>query len=253
MIGPSGSGKSTLLRCVNLLEEPTSGQDLRRGHRDHRPRHRRRQAARRIGMVFQQFNLFPHLTVLSNLTIAQQKVLRRGKRRRGRGRAPQPRERVGLAEKEDAYPAHLSGGQQQRVAIARALSMDPDMMLFDEPTCALDPGAGRRRARGDEGPRRRGHDDDGGHPRDGLRPRGRPTSWSSWTAASSSRRATPPRCSATPSTSGRKGSSPRSSERAVASNALAAGPWSRNTLPAGSRACRSIPPRLERRSYGAPP
>ena len=138
VIGPSGSGKSTLLRCVNRLEEPTSGTIVIEGV-DITDREVDLDEVRsRIGMVFQSFNLFPHLSVMRNLTIAQQRV-----RRRSRGEAEEVAgrnlEKVGLLEKADAYPAHLSGGQQQRVAIARALSMDPDMMLFDEPTSALDP------------------------------------------------------------------------------------------------------------------
>ena len=138
VIGPSGSGKSTLLRCVNLLEEPTSGQIFVEGIEITDPDIDVDKVRSRIGMVFQQFNLFPHLSVLSNLTIAQQKVRKRGKAEAVET-ARRNLERVGLAEKENAYPAHLSGGQMQRVAIARALSMDPDMMLFDEPTSALDP------------------------------------------------------------------------------------------------------------------
>jgi polar amino acid transport system ATP-binding protein len=138
VIGPSGSGKSTLLRCVNLLEEPTSGQIFVEGIEITDPDIDVDKVRSRIGMVFQQFNLFPHLSVLSNLTIAQQKVRKRGKAEAVET-ARRNLQRVGLAEKENAYPAHLSGGQMQRVAIARALSMDPDMMLFDEPTSALDP------------------------------------------------------------------------------------------------------------------
>ena len=138
VIGPSGSGKSTLLRCVNLLEAPTSGRILIEGDEITDPDADVDKLRSRIGMVFQQFNLFPHMTALRNLTIAQQKV-------RGRSKdeavevARRNLAKVGLADREGAYPAHLSGGQQQRVAIARALSMDPDMMLFDEPTSALDP------------------------------------------------------------------------------------------------------------------
>jgi polar amino acid transport system ATP-binding protein len=138
VIGPSGSGKSTLLRCVNRLEEPTSGTIWVEGIDICDPETELDQVRSRIGMVFQQFNLFPHLTVLRNLTIAQQRVRKRGKDE-AVAVARKNLEKVGLAEREDAYPAHLSGGQQQRVAIARALSMDPDMMLFDEPTSALDP------------------------------------------------------------------------------------------------------------------
>ncbi|WP_281966056.1 amino acid ABC transporter ATP-binding protein [Serinicoccus marinus] len=138
VIGPSGSGKSTLLRCVNRLEEPTAGQVLIEGIDITDPETELDAVRSRIGMVFQQFNLFSHMTVLRNLTIAQQRVKKRG-RKEAEQVARANLERVGLTEKVDAYPAHLSGGQQQRVAIARALSMDPDMMLFDEPTSALDP------------------------------------------------------------------------------------------------------------------
>ncbi|AXH97336.1 amino acid ABC transporter ATP-binding protein [Ornithinimicrobium avium] len=138
VIGPSGSGKSTLLRCVNRLEEPTSGQIFVEGIDITDPDTELDKVRSRIGMVFQQFNLFPHMTVLRNLTIAQQRVKGRGKTEAEKV-ARANLDRVGLADKEGAYPAHLSGGQQQRVAIARALSMNPDMMLFDEPTSALDP------------------------------------------------------------------------------------------------------------------
>jgi len=138
VIGPSGSGKSTLLRCVNMLETPTSGKIFVAGdeitHRDADVD----QLRARIGMVFQQFNLFPHMTVLRNLTIAQEKVKGR-KKDEAVEIARSTLAKVGLSEKESAYPAHLSGGQSQRVAIARALAMSPDMMLFDEPTSALDP------------------------------------------------------------------------------------------------------------------
>jgi polar amino acid transport system ATP-binding protein len=138
VIGPSGSGKSTLLRCVNLLEQPERGQVFVRGeditdrdcHLDDARKH--------IGMVFQQFNLFPHLSVLANCTIAQTTVLKR-KPAEAEQVARANLDRVGLNDKVSAYPAQLSGGQQQRVAIARALSMDPALMLFDEPTSALDP------------------------------------------------------------------------------------------------------------------
>jgi polar amino acid transport system ATP-binding protein len=138
VIGPSGSGKSTLLRCINRLEESNSGQILIDGEDMTDPDANVDILRSRIGMVFQSFNLFPHLTVERNLTIAQQRVLRR-KKGAAKETARRNLERVGLIDKIDAYPAHLSGGQQQRVAIARALSMDPDMMLFDEPTSALDP------------------------------------------------------------------------------------------------------------------
>jgi polar amino acid transport system ATP-binding protein len=138
VIGPSGSGKSTLLRCVNLLETPTSGKIFVEGVEITDPDIDVDKIRSRIGIVFQSFNLFPHLSVLRNLTIAQQRVKNRSKEESVQV-ARRNLEKVGLAEKVDAYPAHLSGGQQQRVAIARALSMDPDMMLFDEPTSALDP------------------------------------------------------------------------------------------------------------------
>jgi polar amino acid transport system ATP-binding protein len=138
IIGASGSGKSTLLRCVNLLEQPTSGHILIEGIEITDPDCDVDGVRRRIGMVFQQFNLFPHLTVLRNLTIAQRRVLRRPKAEAD-ATALAMLERVGLSDKADAYPAHLSGGQQQRVAIARSLCMNPDMMLFDEVTSALDP------------------------------------------------------------------------------------------------------------------
>ena len=138
VIGPSGSGKSTLLRCVNRLEEIQSGRILIEGQ-DITDDETNVDALRsKIGMVFQSFNLFPHLSVLRNLTIAQRRALKRDK---GEAEEVARRnlERVGMLDKIEAYPAHLSGGQQQRVAIARALSMDPDMMLFDEATSALDP------------------------------------------------------------------------------------------------------------------
>ena len=138
VIGPSGSGKSTLLRCVNRLEEPNSGRILIEGDDITDPDADVDAMRTRIGMVFQSFNLFPHLSVMRNLTIAQRRVLKRSKTEADEI-ARQTLERVGLLDKVHAYPAHLSGGQQQRVAIARALSMQPDMMLFDEPTSALDP------------------------------------------------------------------------------------------------------------------
>jgi polar amino acid transport system ATP-binding protein len=138
VIGASGSGKSTLLRCVNRLEEPTSGTILIEGIDITDPDTDTDAVRRKIGMVFQRFNLFNHLSVLENVTIAQRKVL-------GRSKAEAERigmenlDRVGVAEKAGDFPRRLSGGQQQRVAIARALSMEPDMMLFDEATSALDP------------------------------------------------------------------------------------------------------------------
>ncbi len=138
VIGPSGSGKSTLLRCVNRLEEPTSGTILIEGDDMTDPDADVDRLRTRIGMVFQQFNLFPHLNVLGNLTIAQTKVLKRS-RAESEAVARSVLDRVGLSDKIAEYPIRLSGGQQQRVAIARALAMNPDMMLFDEPTSALDP------------------------------------------------------------------------------------------------------------------
>jgi polar amino acid transport system ATP-binding protein len=138
IIGPSGSGKSTLLRCVNLLEQPTGGQVFVAGveltHRDCDID----KARRATGMVFQQFNLFSHLSVRDNVTISLRKVLKM-KSAEANARADVLLDRVGLADKASAYPAQLSGGQQQRVAIARALAMEPSVMLFDEATSALDP------------------------------------------------------------------------------------------------------------------
>ncbi len=138
VIGPSGSGKSTLLRCVNRLEEPTSGQIFVEGIDICDPEVDVHAVRSRIGMVFQQFNLFPHMSVLGNLCVAQRRVKNRSKAEAVEV-ARANLAKVGLADRENSYPAHLSGGQQQRVAIARALSMNPDMMLFDEPTSALDP------------------------------------------------------------------------------------------------------------------
>ena len=138
VLGPSGSGKSTLLRCLNRLEEPNGGQILIDGEDITDPDADVDQLRTNIGIVFQQFNLFPHLTVLKNLTVAQTGVLGRPKAE-AISIAREMLERVGLSDKTHDYPAHLSGGQQQRVAIARALSMKPKMMLFDEPTSALDP------------------------------------------------------------------------------------------------------------------
>jgi polar amino acid transport system ATP-binding protein len=138
VIGPSGSGKSTLLRSVNLLEEPTGGKILIEGIDITDPDIDIDNVRTRIGMVFQSFNLFPHMSVLGNLTIAQRRVKKRDKAESEKI-AHEMLARVGMAHKADAYPPQLSGGQQQRVAIARALCMNPDMMLFDEPTSALDP------------------------------------------------------------------------------------------------------------------
>ena len=138
VIGPSGSGKSTLLRCVNLLEQPTGGTVEVLGVDVTDPDVDIDRVRTHVGMVFQQFNLFAHKTVLENCTVAQRQVLKRPRAEAERI-ARANLERVGLADRADALPAQLSGGQQQRVAIARALSMDPQLMLFDEPTSALDP------------------------------------------------------------------------------------------------------------------
>ena len=138
VIGPSGSGKSTLLRCVNMLETPTSGTIHVGADEMTDPDVDIDRVRRRIGMVFQSFNLFPHLTVLRNLTVAQTKVLKRSKSEAEKI-ARENLERVGMAHKEESFPAQLSGGQQQRIAIARALAVKPKLMLFDEPTSALDP------------------------------------------------------------------------------------------------------------------
>ncbi|MBQ0922478.1 amino acid ABC transporter ATP-binding protein [Saccharopolyspora endophytica] len=138
VIGPSGSGKSTLLRCVNLLEEPSAGKVSVDGAELTDPDTDLDGSRRHVGMVFQQFNLFSHLSVLENLTVAQRKVLGRSKEEAEKV-AEENLAKVGLSEKAGSMPAQLSGGQQQRVAIARALSMNPHVMLFDEPTSALDP------------------------------------------------------------------------------------------------------------------
>ena len=138
VIGPSGSGKSTFLRCLNLLERPTSGQILFEGV-DITSRKCNINAIRqKMGMVFQQFNLFPHLTVRKNITLAPVQ-LKRMTQEQADARADELLKRVGLYDKADVYPRALSGGQRQRIAIVRALAMDPDVMLFDEPTSALDP------------------------------------------------------------------------------------------------------------------
>ena len=138
IIGPSGSGKSTFLRCINLLETPTSGDIIINGEKINDPSVDIFRVRQRMGMVFQHFNLFPHMTVLENLTLAPIQVLGMDKAA-AEQRAMELLARVGLADKRDAYPSKLSGGQKQRVAIARSLCMDPEIMLFDEPTSALDP------------------------------------------------------------------------------------------------------------------
>ncbi|MBR2452780.1 MAG: amino acid ABC transporter ATP-binding protein [Clostridia bacterium] len=138
IIGPSGSGKSTYLRSLNLLELPTSGAIVFEGTDITDPKTNINLHRQKMGMVFQQFNLFPHMNVLKNLTIAPMKLLKMDKAE-ATEKAMALLERVGLADRSEAYPAQLSGGQKQRVAIVRALMMSPDVMLFDEPTSALDP------------------------------------------------------------------------------------------------------------------
>ena len=138
IIGPSGSGKSTFLRCLNLLEEPTGGHIYFDNTDITDPKVNINTHRQKMGMVFQQFNLFPHMTVLKNMTISPIKVLGLSKQE-AEERAMKLLERVGLADRANAYPSQLSGGQKQRVAIVRALCMQPDVMLFDEPTSALDP------------------------------------------------------------------------------------------------------------------
>ena len=138
VLGPSGSGKSTLLRCLNRLEEPTAGQIIFEGQDITSPKTNINKVREHMGMVFQQFNLFPHKDALHNVMLAQMKVLGRSKADAERI-AREQLDRVGLADRADHFPAELSGGQQQRVAIARALAMEPHVMLFDEATSALDP------------------------------------------------------------------------------------------------------------------
>ncbi|WP_288479558.1 amino acid ABC transporter ATP-binding protein [uncultured Clostridium sp.] len=138
VIGPSGSGKSTFLRCLNLLEVPTSGKIIFEGNNITDKKTDINKIREKMGMVFQQFNLFPHKTVLDNLTIAQINVKKKSVED-SKKKALELLEKVGLVDKANAYPNSLSGGQKQRIAIARALAMEPDVMLFDEPTSALDP------------------------------------------------------------------------------------------------------------------
>jgi len=138
VIGPSGSGKSTFLRCLNRLEEPTGGNIYLDGVNITDKKVNINHHRQKMGMVFQQFNLFPHMTVLKNMTAAPMKLLKVQKND-AEQKAMELLKRVGLEEKAEAYPSQLSGGQKQRVAIVRALAMNPDVMLFDEPTSALDP------------------------------------------------------------------------------------------------------------------
>jgi len=138
VIGPSGSGKSTFLRCLNLLEKPTSGKIIFEGYDITDPATDINKLRQKMGMVFQNFNLFPHLTVLENITLAPV-TLELMNREAAEKNAAALLERIGLSDKAGAYPRHLSGGQQQRIAIIRALAMNPNVMLFDEPTSALDP------------------------------------------------------------------------------------------------------------------
>ena len=138
VVGPSGSGKSTFLRCLNLLEEPTSGHIFFEGTDITDPKTDIDKHRQKMGMVFQQFNLFPHMDIMKNLTIAPMKLQGKGQKE-AEEEAMGLLERVGLADRAHAYPSQLSGGQKQRIAIVRALCMKPDVMLFDEPTSALDP------------------------------------------------------------------------------------------------------------------
>ncbi len=138
IIGPSGSGKSTFLRCLNLLEVPTKGDVFVEGQRITDPKININAVRQKMGMVFQQFNLFPHLSVMDNITLAPIKIKKIAKPE-AQEKAMELLRKVGLTDKAKAYPAQLSGGQKQRIAIARALAMEPDIMLFDEPTSALDP------------------------------------------------------------------------------------------------------------------
>ena len=138
IVGPSGSGKSTVLRCMNLLEVPTTGQIIFEGTDITDKKVNIDEVRQRIGMVFQNFNLFPNMTVLDNITLAPMRLKKLSKEEANK-KAEVLLDRVGLLDKKDSYPSQLSGGQKQRIAIARALAMEPDMMLFDEPTSALDP------------------------------------------------------------------------------------------------------------------
>ena len=166
VIGPSGSGKSTFLRCLNLLEEPTAGTITFDGTVITDPKVDIDAVRRQMGMVFQHFNLFPNMTIRRNITLAPVRTKLMSQAEADEAAMALLR-RVNLEDKADSYPAQLSGGQKQRIAIVRALAMKPKLMLFDEPTSALEGGPGR-----DEGAGPGGHDHGGGHPRDGLRPGG---------------------------------------------------------------------------------
>lgn len=138
VIGPSGSGKSTFIRCLNLLETPTNGEIYIDGQQINDPKADINALRQKMGMVFQHFNLFPHKTVIDNITLAPT-LLKKSSKEEARAKALELLKKVGLMDKADSYPSELSGGQKQRVAIARALAMNPEIMLFDEPTSALDP------------------------------------------------------------------------------------------------------------------
>ncbi len=138
VIGPSGSGKSTFLRCLNLLEQPTGGKVFFEGADITNPKVNIDKHRQKMGMVFQHFNLFPHKTILQNMTLAPMKLLKKSKAN-ANAQAQALLDRVGLGDRGNAFPSQLSGGQKQRIAIVRALCMNPDVMLFDEPTSALDP------------------------------------------------------------------------------------------------------------------
>ena len=221
IVGPSGSGKSTFLRCINHLERVDAGRlsvdGQLVGYRqtgDKLYELKLKEAAlqrQEIGMVFQRFNLFPHLTAVENIILAPD-AGEAASKAAATARAKELLERVGLGDKADHYPAHLSGGQQQRVAIARALAMDPKLMLFDEPTSALDPELVGEVLDVMKELARERHDHDRGDPRDGLRPRGRRTRWSSWMRAWWWRPDRPARSSAARSRTGPRRSCPRFSE-----------------------------------------
>ena len=171
IIGPSGSGKSTFLRCLNRLEEPTGGQIFFKGEDIMKAGKNISLYRQKIGMVFQNFNVFPHLTVLQNITLTpvlEKKVPQKQADRQ----AEELLSRVGLLDKRDVYPRQLSGGQKQRLAIVRALAMEPEVMLFDEPTSALDPEMVKEVLSVIEDLVKSGHDHPERHPRDGLRQAG---------------------------------------------------------------------------------